>query len=790
MIKHSYAKVFTVFMALLLILTTTGLTSMKSVSAADAELSKLVLSTNTVSLEMEDSITLTATAVYSDGKSSNVTVNTDWTSEDSTVASVYNGTITAKGEGTATIVAAYEGESQAVEVKVTKKVKALTKDKQSLDLRIGDNEKIELTAIYSDNTSEAVSSKAEWTSSDGKVATVINGTIRGLSAGTATITAKLGKQSVSLDVNVEVVRRIEIKDYAKLSLLLTEEQTVELIATYPDGSTKDVTTEAVWSSSNEKVADAYQGKVVAYKAGTATITAEYGTKTTTLEVDVDKTRKLTVNKPSLFMKIGDTDNLSLTAVYPDEKETVVTNSATWTSSNEKVADVIGGKVYANASGSATITAKYGDRSIEIPVDVEVARHLDLEEEELGMMVGGTHAFKLNATYLDGTTEEVTGKADWTSSDADFVYVSKGNVHAYKSGKATIKASYGGKTVEVAISVDIPTKVELQNKKGVLPEAGTLQANLIATYALDGDNREVVINEEAEWSSSNEKVAEVSSEGMITGVSTGKANITAKYDGKSYTMSVEVGLASGLSADVPVVALLSKETYQIKLTASDQYGNEQDVSSDATWKSSSSRIADVKQGLVTAYSKGKSTITAEYGEQKITVSVEVDDIDRIEASVDSLSMKSGDKAEITLTVFLSDGSSRDVTDIAEWKASSYKVASVSKGEVTAVGYGKTKITGKYGSKLVSIPLDVDTLKYLQTDEVVLELKKGKSASVIATATYADGTEANVSKPALWKSSRITVATVKDGVIKATGKGKATITVDFAGEKTKVSVIVTE
>lgn len=790
MIKHSYAKVFTVFMALLLILTTTGLTSMKSVSAADAELSKLVLSTNTVSLEMEDSITLTATAVYSDGKSSNVTVNTDWTSEDSTVASVYNGTITAKGEGTATIVAAYEGESQAVEVKVTKKVKALTKDKQSLDLRIGDSEKIELTAIYSDNTSEAVSSKAEWTSSDGKVATVINGTIRGLSAGTATITAKLGKQSVSLDVNVEVVRRIEIKDYAKLSLLLTEEQTVELIATYPDGSTKDVTTEAVWSSSNEKVADAYQGKVVAYKAGTATITAEYGTKTTTLEVDVDKTRKLTVNKPSLFMKIGDTDNLSLTAVYPDEKETVVTNSATWTSSNEKVADVIDGKVYANASGSATITAKYGDRSIEIPVDVEVARHLDLKEEELGMTVGGTHAFQLNATYLDGTTEEVTGKADWTSSDADIVYVSKGKVHAYKSGKATIKASYGGKTVEVAISVDIPTKVELQNKKGVLPEAGTLQANLIATYALDGDNREVVINEEAEWSSSNEKVAEVSSEGMITGVSTGKANITAKYDGKSYTMSVEVGLASGLSADVPVVALLSKETYQIKLTASDQYGNEQDVSSDATWKSSSSRIADVKQGLVTAYSKGKSTITAEYGEQKITVSVEVDDIDRIEASVDSLSMKSGDKAEITLTVFLSDGSSRDVTDIAEWKASSYKVASVSKGEVTAVGYGKTKITGKYGSKLVSIPLDVDTLKYLQTDEVVLELKKGKSASVIATATYTDGTEANVSKPALWKSSRITVATVKDGVIKATGKGKATITVDFAGEKTKVSVIVTE
>ena len=786
MIKQRLAKVMAAFMALVLIMTTTGLVSVNVASAADAEISKLVLSTDSLSLEIGDSSTLTATAVYSDGKSTNATISTDWTSDNSLVASVYNGTITAKGVGTATIVAVYDGKSQAVNVKVTKKVKALTKDKQTLDLRIGQEENINLTAIYTDNSDEKVSRSAEWTSSDNKVATVVNGSVRALSAGTATITAKLGKQSVTVEVGVEVVRRIEM-DHTQLSLLLKDEQKVILTATYPDGETKDVTADAVWSSSNEKVADAFKGNIVAYSAGTATITAEYGTKTTTLEVDVDKTRKLVASEQSFFMKLNETKQIDLKAVYPNDTETDVTNKAVWSSSNEKIADVIGGKVYANASGSVTITAKYSNQTVEIPVDVEVARHLDIDKEELGLKVDGTYTFKVMATFANGVTEDVTSKATWTSSEESVAYVAGGKLTAYKSGKTTVKATYGGKTVEVAVSVDIPTKVELANKKGIVPVEGTLQANVIATYTED---REEVVTDKAEWSSSNEKVAEVSSKGLITGIKTGKATITAKYEGKTLTMSVEVGLASGLQADVPIVALLSKETYQLKLTASDEYGNEKVVSNDATWKSSSARVADVKKGFITAYGSGKTNITAEYGDQKVTIAVEVDVVERMEISESSLSLKSGDTTDLTLNVMLSDGSTRDVTSAAEWKTNSYKVATVSKGKVKAVDYGKAKITAKYGSKSVSVPVDVDTLKYLQTNEVSLTLKKGQTAKIIAEATYADGTESDVSKPALWTSSRITVATVKDGTVRATGKGKATITVSFAGKKSKVSIVVTE
>ena len=61
---------------------------------------------------------------------------------------------------------------------------------------------------------------------------------------------------------------------------------------------------------------------------------------------------------------------------------------------------------------------------------------------------------------------MTSKATWTSSDEDIVYVSAGKLTAYKSGQATITVAYGGKTVKITVSVDVPDKYEMQNKKNL------------------------------------------------------------------------------------------------------------------------------------------------------------------------------------------------------------------------------------------------------------------------------------------------------------------------------------
>jgi len=126
-----------------------------------------------------------------------------------TWATVYNGIVTAKGEGTATVLAIYEGKPQSVQVTVIKKVKALIKDRQALDLRRNETAEIVLTAVYQDNTSEDVSDKAEWSSGDPNIATVVNGKVTAHHAGSTVITAKYGSQTVTLTVRVENVKRLD-----------------------------------------------------------------------------------------------------------------------------------------------------------------------------------------------------------------------------------------------------------------------------------------------------------------------------------------------------------------------------------------------------------------------------------------------------------------------------------------------------------------------------------------------------------------------------------------------------
>ncbi|PQP83809.1 cadherin [Paenibacillus sp. PCH8] len=787
MLKPRLTKYMVMLLVLMLSISNVGLAA-----AADKELSKIVVSKNEMSLEVGDSSSVTVTGVYSDNTSTNVTISSTWSSSDTSIATVYNGAITAKKEGTATITAAYQSQTQTVQVKVTKKVKALSKNVQSLDLRTGDTKDIVLTAIYSDNTpNDKASEIAEWSTSDEKVATVVNGKVTGQSAGTAVITAKVGSQSVTVDVNVEVVKRVDV-DKKQVNLLLNKSEGVKVTATYPDGTTKDVTDLAEWTSSNEKVADVLKGEITGYSAGSAKITAKYGTKSVSVDVDVDLTSKLSVVNQSIFFRLSETTktaNVVLTASYPNSSDVNVTDQATWTSSNEKVATVFKGQVTAISAGSTTIKATYSGKTVEIAVDVDTARYLDIKDvnDKLAMSLTGENKSKklvANAEYIDASTENVTSKATWTSSNADVVYVSNGDLIAYKSGTATITVAYGGKSVKFTVNVDVADKYEMDKKKASVAVGGTTSAKVLAIYGETSKD----VSEDATWSSSSDKIAEVDSKGVVTGVATGKATITAKIEGKTLTLPVEVGMASGLEADVNFVVLSAKETQTILLTGTDEDGKTLDVTSEATWKSSNSRVADVKKGVITGNSSGKANITAEYGSKKVTIQVEVDVISRIETSEPALSLKSGESADLTVTAYLSDGSERDVTDKAEWKTNSYKVAQVTKGKVKAMGSGKAKITVKYGSKSVTVAVDVDTLKYLQTDKVTLTMKPGEKVTLVATATYDDGSEANVSKPALWKSSRIATASVKDGIIQANGKGKATITVTFAGVKTKVTVVV--
>ncbi|WP_127583550.1 Ig-like domain-containing protein [Paenibacillus koleovorans] len=833
--------------------------------AAD-EISKLILNKNELALQVGETASLTATAVYLSGATENATIKTDWNSSNSEIASVYAGVVTAKREGKAVLTATYMGKMVVVNVDVSKKIKSLTIDKSSMDLRLNASEQVTITAYYDDGTTEDVTKKADYTAASSSIVTVTNGLVKGQRPGSTRVTVKYMNQTLTLDIDVEVVRRIDTEQ-SKVSLFKNGTAPIKVWATYPDGTVADVSELIEWTTDNAQVADAIKGFVTGYGVGTATLTGSYGTKSTTVLVDVDSTLKLELDKPGLLMKRNTSGELKLTATYTNGETEDISDRAEWTSSDTNIVEVSKGRLHATAIGEAVITAKYGAKTVQASVDVEVPRRLVVSSDLLSLQTGQVQQLVLSAYYADGTSGNVGGDAVWRVDHEDIALVHKGKVTSYKAGVATVTAEYGGKKTTTRVEVDVPAIIKAGKKIVNLQIGDSSKVTLEAQFK---DGRKSDITAKAEWTSSNGDIADVR-EGSITGISTGAATIkaefgtrtaviqvsvgvlksltvskdkldlrkgdavtlqaealymdetekdvtmeviwtsanskvasvdggkvkavgpgdttlSAQFDNKTVTIPVQVDRADELTASSQHLVFDLYDTRAIQLTAANASGAIQDVTKEAEWKTSNSAIAMVTKGVVTPVSRGKATITASYGGKSVTILVEIGVVQSLAADKTYIVMKSGEQVQIRLSATLADGSVREVSDEAIWKVSSYKLGTISGGLFTATGSGKTTITATFGGKSVSVPVEIDSLKYLKTDVVKLTLQEGKTAKVEAIATYSDGVDENVTLPALWTSSNIMVADVKDGLIKATGKGTARITVTFANKKTTVQVTV--
>ena len=186
----------------------------------------------------------------------------------------------------------------------------------------------------------------------------------------STLTQHSGTKTFVLSVAEDAAVDVESITLDQTALELEVGGTETLAAAVlPDNATDKTVT---WTSSNEAVATVADGVVTAVAAGEATITAKAGDKETTCTVTVKETTRpvesVTLNKTSAELEVGQT--LSLTATVKPDNATDKT--VTWTSSNEAVATVVNGVVTAAAEGTATITAKAGEKEVTCVVTVKKA----------------------------------------------------------------------------------------------------------------------------------------------------------------------------------------------------------------------------------------------------------------------------------------------------------------------------------------------------------------------------------------------------------------------------------
>ena len=252
--------------------------------------------------------------------------------------------------------------------------------------------------------SNATDKSIVWASSNQSVATVSDsGLVTAIAEGTATVSASAGGKSAfcTIQVSKKVVEVTSV-ELDQTELDLEEGQSATLVATVkPD----DATNKSVsWGSSDETTATVDgNGTVSAVKEGTATITAKAGDKQAVCVVTVSKkviaVESISLNKSKLELEKGESETLVATVKPDDATDTTVT----WSSSAADIATVDQeGKVSAIKAGTAIITAKAGEQSVNCTVTV------------LSPLVTVVVSGRIKGLRMPETIQGVIPESEWAS----------------------------------------------------------------------------------------------------------------------------------------------------------------------------------------------------------------------------------------------------------------------------------------------------------------------------------------------------------------------------------------
>jgi uncharacterized protein YjdB len=330
----------------------------------------------------------TATGVYSDATTQDLTDVVTWSSSSPSVASISNspatkGTASTLVAGTTTITA-FDPTSMmsgTTLLTVTNGVLvSITVTPNPATIAIGARVQFTATGNYSDGTSRVITNSVTWSSSAPSIASSGNGRKKrgitvGKKAGTVTITATHGGTGISgtaiLTVTNATLQLITILP-ANSTIPNKTKQFFQAIGSFSDGSTSDITGAVSWSSTNAAAATISnqpfkEGNATAVAPGTTTIRAlDPDTNilgTTTLTVSSATLVSISVTSGSSTVIAGATMSMVATALYSDTSTKDVTREATWTSLNPVAATVSNafptqGLVTGVAAGMAAIRAQY------------------------------------------------------------------------------------------------------------------------------------------------------------------------------------------------------------------------------------------------------------------------------------------------------------------------------------------------------------------------------------------------------------------------------------------------
>jgi hypothetical protein len=452
-------------------------------------LSSIVIGPNTP-IAPASKVQLTATGTFSDGSTHNITSQVAWSTSDTTgsvITFVSGSTVQGVAAGQATITATLTSSSGAVSGSIAftvtnASIQSVTVTPAASTIPVQGHANLSATGAFSDGSTQDITTSVAWSSGNASVATVGSsgssfGVVNGVSAGTTSIsagfpaTAPAQSGSASLTVSGATLQSISI---APATALLAPGSTRQytVIGKWSDGSTQPISQNITWqetdTSGNNVALVSASGVVTGNAAGTATITAKFGTLSPAsasvvvegaalncIQVAPQGTAMASSCSQVTTLTEAVPDNIEFpfeaTGIFADGEKLDLTAAATWTSSSASVATVsngsgTGGVATGMSQGTTTISAVFAGQTGTATLNVTNATltSITVSPSSASIALGSSQQFTAQGKFSDNSTLAITNQVNWTSSNPGVAVIkSTGIANSASSGTTTIKASLNG-----------------------------------------------------------------------------------------------------------------------------------------------------------------------------------------------------------------------------------------------------------------------------------------------------------------------------------------------------------
>ena len=601
-----------------------------AVTVTDAVLTAIQVTPATISLAKGYSQTLTATAIYSDQTSADISSSVAWISANTSIATVTpSGVLMGAGVGSTTVTASLNGiSSNTAAVTVTDAVlTSIQVTPATLSLAKGDSQSLTATATYSDQTSADISSAVSWNSANTAIATVTpSGVLTGAGVGGTTVTASLNgisSNTASVTVTDAVLTAIQVTPVT-VSLAKGYSQTLTATAIYSDQTSADISSSVAWTSANTSIATVTpSGVLTGAGVGSTTVTASLnGINSNTAAVTVTDAvlTAIQVTPAIVSMAKGYSQSLTATATYSDQTSADISSAVAWRSANTFIATVTPSGVLTGAGvGSTTVTASLNgisSNSVDVTITDAVMTSIQLTPATPSLPKGASQALTATAIYSDGTSADISGAVNWVAADTTIATVTRsGLLTGVGVGSTTVTASVNGissNLASVTVSDAVVTAIQLTPATVSLAKGYSQSLTATATYS---DQTSADISAQVAWSSADMAIATVTPSGLLAGVDVGSTTVSATFNGiSSNTADITITDAVVTAIQVTPASVSFGRGVSEALTAMASYsdGTQANITASASWISADATKATVTaSGVVTGVVIGSTSVTVTF-----------------------------------------------------------------------------------------------------------------------------------------------------------------------------------